>query len=294
MTKSKEEKTSQKTNENIKPKYCDCLPNSNVIFYSGMIYPGLGDDWKAKIDEITNKKDKVIVIISTCGGDPNEAFRMMRYLQYQFQEITVIIMGECYSAGTLFVLGANNIYMSDNAQLGPLDVQIRKEDDIMRMSGECYRQALANLNRTASLIFLEQFVKLKNNPSFPISTATASRVASEITVGLLSPITSQIEPSKLGEVLRAQNIGATYGCRLMSEIYPEDHANKIVSQLACGYASHGTVIDRREAKKIGIFVKELNFKDEFGKYFKSIEQKSLRQASNPIFRILDDEYLQND
>lgn len=263
------------------------FPDSDIIFFNGPIDSNYGNQWHDNIDNIS-PKENVLVFMCTCGGDADDAFRMMRLLQMRYKTIHVFVFGECYSAGTIFALGADCIYMTDNAQLGPLDVQLRKDDELFRMSGECYQQTLQNLSANASAIFMEQFTKLKLNASIPISTATASRVASAITVGLLSPVTRQIEPSKLGEVLRAQNIGAAYGRRLMIDKYPSPIASNIVRILACNYSSHSTVIDYREAKRIGLHVKLFDVKRDFGGKLAQISHHLLTQSQVIQFQLVND------
>lgn len=276
-----EEKNSQEQSKTFEQLF----PESDIIYYSGPIGSRCGDLWYHELREISPKSN-VVVFICTCGGDPDSAFRMMRLLQRRYKKISVYVFGECYSAGTLFTLGADEIFMSENAQLGPLDVQLRRDDELFRMSGECYRQALQNMSATASVIFMDQFTKLKTDPNIPISTATASRVASEIAIGLLSPITHQIEPSKLGEVLRAQNIGLTYGLRLMRDKYNSYSARTIVMTLACGYSSHSTVIDLLEAQRIGLHAQPFDLKKDCGGLLQQFSDKLENQLANPVFEIL--------
>ena len=233
----------------------DIFPNTEVIAFNGPIVESVIDKWIATIKNNRSADlEDASVIFCTCGGNPDIAFRMSRFLQNSFKKIHAYVLGECYSAGTLFCLGANKIFMTDNAQLGPLDIQIWREDEMSRMSGECYRQALTYLGLHAANTFRDLFSQLRmSNRALPISTATASRVASEIVVGLLSPITAQIEPIKLGEVLRMQSIGYAYGKRLMKDKYDPRNIETILTMLTSSYPSHSTVIDYREAKSLGLW-----------------------------------------
>ena len=104
-------------------------------------------------------------------------------------------------------------------------------------------------------IFTDLFGRLKSRQDILISTQTASHAACEIAKGLLSPITQQIEPSKLGEMMRSQGIGISYGIRLMRNLYGEDRAYQIANSLARQYPSHNTIIDYEEAKELGLSVK---------------------------------------
>ena len=53
---------------------------------------------------------------------------------------------QCKSAGTLIALGASEIYMPLVSELGPLDIQLRRRDEIVgRRSGMVVRTALDGL-----------------------------------------------------------------------------------------------------------------------------------------------------
>jgi hypothetical protein len=62
----------------------------------------------------------------------------------------------------------------------------------------------------------------------------------------MQPIYSQIDPMRLGEVQRAMMIAYHYGERLAKGNLKEDSLAVLVS----GYPSHGSVIDRDEARNL--------------------------------------------
>ena len=261
------------------------FPDSDVFSFSGPMFEPAANVWSKMIRGTKNKDhNRVVVFFCSPGGSADEAFRMMRMLQNFYQDIAVVVFGKCYSAATLFALGANKIFMSEDAQLGPLDVQISKEDDNSRMSGECYRQALITLGGMSSESLKGLFVKLKNEMGFPVSTGTASRIASEIVVGLFAPITQQIEPAKLGDVVRAQGIGHSYGLRLMNGRYSTPEANKIATRLAYGYPSHTTVIDFDEAKSIGLHVEKISVETFCGGWLKTFSESMLTPGQDTVMK----------
>ena len=252
------------------------LPDFDVILFTGDIINGVF----VNLQEVLRKREsgnkkKVYFFIGTSGGSPHEAFRMMRLLRMKYDYIGVVLFGECYSAGTLFALGANEILMSPGSNLGPLDVQMRREDDLSRMSGECYRQALSDISSVAQSVFFDLFGRLKSRQDILISTQTASHAACEIVKGLLSPITQQIEPTRLGEMMRSQGIGISYCVRLMRHIYGDDKAYRIANHLARNYPSHNTIIDFEEAKELGVNVTLINPEVWASGIFLPLEKKLL-------------------
>ena len=68
------------------------------------------------------------VMLSTPGGDGETAIRLIRQAQSRCKELTVVVPDEAKSAGTLFVLGADHIYMGPTSDLGPVDPQFLLAD----------------------------------------------------------------------------------------------------------------------------------------------------------------------
>ncbi len=86
--------------------------------------------------------------------DADVAYRIARCLQHRYERITAVISGQCKSAGTLLAIGAHELAFSDHGELGPLDVQLRKADDMWAAtSGLTVRNvcdALGQLSRIPS------------------------------------------------------------------------------------------------------------------------------------------------
>lgn len=68
------------------------------------------------------------IMLATPGGDGETAIRMVRQAQSRCRELTVIVPDQAKSAGTLFVLGADHIYMGPTSDLGPVDPQFLLAD----------------------------------------------------------------------------------------------------------------------------------------------------------------------
>ena len=70
-----------------------------------------------------NPSEDLHVLLSTPGGDGETALRLIRQAQSRCKELTVIVPDQAKSAGTLFALGADHIYMGPTSDLGPIDPQ---------------------------------------------------------------------------------------------------------------------------------------------------------------------------
>ncbi|MBN4054633.1 ATP-dependent Clp protease proteolytic subunit [Nitrospira defluvii] len=76
------------------------------------------------------KKGKPIaLLIESPGGDAHYAYRIARILQRHTENnLTVVIPQFAKSAATLLALGAKNLILGRDAELGPLDVQLFDQD----------------------------------------------------------------------------------------------------------------------------------------------------------------------
>jgi membrane-bound ClpP family serine protease len=76
------------------------------------------------------KRRNVVLFLSTYGGDTHAAYRIARCMGQHYTKFTILVHSVCKSAGTLLCLGANELVLSDEGELGPLDVQILKRNEI--------------------------------------------------------------------------------------------------------------------------------------------------------------------
>ena len=187
-----------------------------------------------------------ILILTTSGGDLEAAYRITRCIQARYSRGNFILFtdGACKSAGTLIALGADQIVMTDHAELGPLDTQVIVRDEVGEyQSGLIGSDALASLQHEVFINFSGQFEKLMSLGRGNLTTQTALRIASELTLGLFRDIYSQINPIRVGERARAIQEALHYGERVSSTNVKDGTLNK----LAMEYPSHGFVIERKEA-----------------------------------------------
>ncbi len=230
--------------------------DSDVVLFNGEID---SDDVEALIKECREKTDKrsdVLLVLVTPGGDADAAYRLARCLQELYGKFTVFVPGWCKSAGTLVVIGAHYIVMGDYGELGPLDVQLSKSDELFEWnSGLVIDSALDALEARAIVMFERTFLRIKAGTRNRVTFKTATQIASSMVVELLSPIYSQIDPIKIGENAREMSVAGDYGKRL-NEHSANLASRKSLQILVESYSSHGFVIDRKEAGTLFINVEE--------------------------------------
>ena len=220
-----------------------------LVINSGMD-AGLSDKVRNLISELDETSKNVVLVLITSGGLADEAYRCGRLLQQTYNKITVCIFGWCKSAGTLLALAGNMIVMGPKGELGPLDVQLMKRDELFdRDSGLISNAALDRLREEAFQTFEEVMLKIIARSNNAITFRTAAEVAAEITVGVMSPVFDKIDPMRLGTDARAMDIGAAYATRL--NIHGGNlRGNEALNMLLNGYPSHSFVIDLMEAQNL--------------------------------------------
>ena len=226
-------------------------PTSN---YSGDVYLYHGDieregyhDLSQAYEDNKSRKEKVCVVLITCGGNPDAAYRMARATNHYYKVVEILIPDICKSAGTLFCVGAHKLIFGDRGELGPLDIQLSKPDEMFEnMSGLDIVQALSALEAQTLRAFRRYLIDIRRGSR--IRTSLAADIAVKLADSFISPMASKIDPITLGEHQRAMQIAWDYGTRLSEMV--DSLKRGALEKLLSGYPSHGFVIDRKEASTL--------------------------------------------
>jgi len=190
---------------------------------------------------------KCTVFLTTYGGDPHAAFRIARCLRHHYHEVRLAVPSYCKSAGTLIAIGANELAIGDLGELGPLDLQVTKPDDVMeRGSGLDYMQGLQVALMHAHQAF-GLFMEVRRG-GIRLPTKQAGELATNMAIGMVAPLYAQIDPNRIGEMQRAIQIAKEYGERL--DVYSKNLKLGALEKMVADYPSHAFVIDRKEAKTL--------------------------------------------
>lgn len=202
------------------------------------------------------KHPNLLLVLATSGGDLHVAYRVARHLQRSYEQIRVYVAGWCKSAGTLLAVCGNELIIGDRGELGPVDVQIGRTDDLWEStSGLTESTALSTLEEISWSLFRRWVIETKRLSGGNITFKTAAEAAAPLVSEMLKPIFGQIDPLKLGENTRLLNIAQEYLARIA--IHSENLATGY-DVLVSGYPDHGFVIDREEAKKLFKHVEKPN------------------------------------
>ena len=203
---------------------------------------------QAALEAKDSKNRTVVLCLVTWGGLADSAYRIGRFLHSFYDDVVVFVPSYCKSAGTLIACSANSIVMSPFGELGPLDAQILKRDELSeRRSGLITNYALEELERVSFNLFEHFMLKIKQRGG-SISFKMASEIAANITSEMMKNVYQNINLDSIGEDARNLRIAAEYCERLSGKFrnIKRDSINKLVH----GYVSHDFVIDTAEAKTL--------------------------------------------
>lgn len=109
---------------------------ADVLSYVGTIHPALVPHFLESIESLqesstkdTQKYPKRLVIVLITGGGVVEAVeKMVAIIRYYYEEVFFIVPDAAMSAGTIWCMSGDKIYMDYASSLGPIDPQVPTHD----------------------------------------------------------------------------------------------------------------------------------------------------------------------
>lgn len=140
--------------------------DADVLVYFGDLGPLPPNVFAKVIEELKNdavKHDKLYVILTTRGGSAETVERYVNILRYHYKEINFVVPDYAYSAGTIFCMSGDSIYMDYSSVLGPIDPQVPNKDNkyvaalgYLDKVNEFIAKAAAGKLTNAELIWLKE------------------------------------------------------------------------------------------------------------------------------------------
>ena len=104
---------------------------SDTLTIFSPILPGLEHIVKDAVESLQSRKSKLSVILDTLGGAIEVVERMVNIIRYHYDEVNFLIPDRAMSAGTVFVMAGDRIFMSYFSCLGPIDPQVYKNGEFV-------------------------------------------------------------------------------------------------------------------------------------------------------------------
>lgn len=205
--------------------------------------------------------DTLEILVHSPGGHVEVAYQAAKFFRRHCRQLNVIVPIYAKSAATLLCLMADNIYMGEFAELGPLDVQIHDpfEKGQFPFSPLDEFKSLEFLREHASEVvhyFSHLIVELSG-----MSVKEAVHESLPAVIDMMRPLYAHVDPSKVGGYRRSLAVGEEYATRILRQRKFRD-VEGLVQRLVWNYPAHDFVIDYDEVVEMGLPVKRLDLEQE--------------------------------
>lgn len=133
------------THVNAKAKSLEDALNSDVICYFGQIHPQITRPFRNFVEEVKESSERnentLTIVLRSPGGSAETAERMVSVVRHHYETVNFIVPDYAMSAGTIFCMSGDKIYMDYSSALGPIDPQVLTSD------GSGYVAALGYLDK---------------------------------------------------------------------------------------------------------------------------------------------------
>jgi membrane-bound ClpP family serine protease len=162
--------------------------SADVLTFVGPILPGLEGVVRTAIEAIEGGGDtrgaKLAVVLDTPGGVVEVVERMVDTIRHHYNNVAFIIPDRAMSAGTVFALSGDSIWMDYHSVLGPIDPQMPNKDGALIPAlayliqyKELQKRAAAGKLTTAEMVLLQKL---------DLAELQAFEDAAELSVSLLT------------------------------------------------------------------------------------------------------------
>ena len=136
---------------------------ADVLTIFGPILPGLEKIVKESVERLRSSRDRIAIVLDTVGGIVEVVERMVNVIRHHYNEVYFIVPNQAMSAGTVFVMAGDQIFMNYFSCLGPIDPQIEKDGKFvpamsyLNQYQRFYEKAESGQLNSAELILLNNF-----------------------------------------------------------------------------------------------------------------------------------------
>jgi hypothetical protein len=213
------------------------------------------------------------LLVVSNGGDPTVAWRTITLLRERVDKVGVLVPQAAYSAATLLALGADEIVMHPNGNLGPVDPQI-----LGKRSGEAEPQRFGFEEMASFLQFAKEKVGITDQKYLH---------------AIFDLLSKEVGPVHVGVGARASLLSLSLGEKLlrlhMTSEADVQRTHNLAESLNKAFYHHGYPLGRKEATGIGLPIAARNDKVEqlMWKIWLDLEMElQVRKPFNPLFVLM--------
>lgn len=248
---------------------------ADVLCYSGVLVDGLETEFVSLIEDLAResvKKDKLVVILTTTGGSAFAVERYVNIIRHHYKVVDFIVPDYAYSAGTIFCMSGDNIFMDYVSVLGPIDPQVQNKDGKwVAALGYLDKVNDAIEKSRADTLTQVEYMMVKD---LDLSELRSYEQAKELTTDLLKKWLTQFkfknwEVHETSPKLKGQRV---------SQLEKEGKATEIANKLNdhSQWKSHGRPINCEALRTIGLKIEDFS------------SSKQLRELIRDYYELMSD------
>jgi len=214
---------------------------ADVIFFYGAIYNQRTKDFRDFIELLKDNpktKNRLVIFLNTGGGEVEVVESFVDIIRYHYKEVYFIVPDYAMSAGTIFCMSGDKIFMDYTSSLGPIDPQVYNGKDFVPALGYLDQvERMLEKAKTNDLTDAE-FVILQNQD---LATLSRYEQAKNLTITLLKKWLVEYK-------FKDWNLHETTPAKIGQKVTPEEkqeQAEKIARLLGDNqlWHSHGRKIN---------------------------------------------------
>ena len=121
--------------------------DSDVVYFYGFIYQAIDRYFRDFIEKLRSEgktRKRLTIVLNTPGGNTETTEKLVLITRHHYKEIFFVVPEYAMSAGTVWCMSGDKIYMDYSSSLGPIDPQVETEKK--------YVPALGYLDKVQELI----------------------------------------------------------------------------------------------------------------------------------------------
>jgi len=121
--------------------------HSSVIFFYGSIYPSVEKFFRDFIEKQKGdapEQERLTIFLNSPGGLAETIEKLVDVIRFHYSEVYFVVPDYAMSAGTIFCMSGDKIFMDYSSSLGPIDPQV--------FNGKEYVPALGYLDQVERMI----------------------------------------------------------------------------------------------------------------------------------------------
>jgi len=104
---------------------------ADVMFFYGEIQPSVVRPFRDLIEDLKKKpiapsspQTKLVIVLNSPGGSAETVEKLVDITRHHYADVSFVVPDFAMSAGTIFCMSGNRIYMDYSSSLGPIDPQV--------------------------------------------------------------------------------------------------------------------------------------------------------------------------